>query len=369
MNEDATANPFLGGDSLIRSLNRARIVELSGISDADAALGRSGYDLLSAASLRAQIAGAAERLGLDPARPDLIRRFDACFDDAAARPHAQAIARAYGRRMGCLLLMLRRGEPANRAARPEWSGAHWAFWRSVRRIYVGGGLMAGQLGGHAVEAAQALLADAGEPDLALACAEHAAFLPLLGLARSVAPGVEESVVLDFGQTSIKRGRARYRAGKLEALEVWPAAPTVCVEPIEAEPSDDDVRRRWERIAEVIAASWAGLSHERRSRAAIGLSMACYLFAGHPSPADHGCYGALRRLGPNLSRFVEAELARRLGRAVPVGLLHDGAAAAAAYAGHDQTVVLTLGTAIGNGFPPSGDGARPLADDFTLTICS
>ena len=369
MSADSIANPFLGGDSLVRSLNRARIAALRGVPGGDAVLGRTGYELLSAASLHEQIASAAERLGLDPAGADLIRRLDACFDDPSARPHALAIARAYGRRLGCLLLMLRRGEEANRAARPEWSEAHWAFWRSVRQIYVGGGLVAGNLGRHAVVAARELLAEAGETDLALARAEHAAYLPLIGLARSVPPDSVEGVVLDFGQTSTKRGRSSYRAGRLCAIEVWPAAPTVCGELTETDLSDDDVRQRWDRMASAIAESWGGVPSERRAQAALGICLACYLIDGHPAPADRGCYGVLRRLGPHLASFVERDLGRRLGRAVPVALLHDGAAAAAAYAGQDRAVVITLGTAIGNGFPPPGEAARPLADDFALTTSS
>ena len=90
-------NPFLLEDSAVRSLNRARIVELGGVAAPEGVLGATGYELLSAASLGQQIAAAADRLGLDPAQPDLIRRFDACFGHSQARPHALAIARdAYG---------------------------------------------------------------------------------------------------------------------------------------------------------------------------------------------------------------------------------------------------------------------------------
>src|SRR5262245_57791335 len=122
---DQRTNPFLGEGSLVRSLNRARIVELRGVRADERVIGKTGYELLSAESLGRQIADAADRLHLDPTTPDLMRRFDSCFDHPAARPDALRIARAYGRRLGCLLLMLKRGEAPNRAARPEWSDAHW----------------------------------------------------------------------------------------------------------------------------------------------------------------------------------------------------------------------------------------------------
>lgn len=357
-------NPFLGSDSSVRSLNRARIVALAGVPAADA-LGKSGYDLLSAASLDQQIAAAAAELRIDLALPDRIRQLDGCFDRPDTRPLAQLIAREYGRRLGCLLLMLVRGEPANRAARPDWSGAHWAFWQAQRRVALGGGLLAGQLGAQALAAAQALLAGAGAADLVLERAPFGAHLPLVGLARAAPPGVSRSLLFDFGQTSVKRGWASYEAGRLARVELWPDTPSVCDELFAGEESDSAVERRWERMAELIAEGWAALRPGERQRTAVCIALACYLFGGHPSPHDRGCYGVLQRLGRNLAAFMAESLARRLGQAVPLALLHDGAAAAAVYAGAARTVVITLGTAIGNGFPPDAGAVWPFAPGFRL----
>jgi hypothetical protein len=365
MTTEPSINPFLHGDSPIRSLNRARIVALRGVPAGADVLGMTGYDLLSAAALLRQIVAAADRLRLDLGTPDVIRRFDGCFDDPLALPHARAIAHSYGHRLGCLLLMLKRGEPANRAARPEWSDAHWDFWRGMRRMYLGGGLMEGRLGQYAVETAQALLSDTGVADLALERATYARHLPLLGLARAAPPDMTGSILFDFGQTSVKRGCAHYHTGRLSRLDIWPDSPTVCMEPGTSPERDEEIRHRWRRMLDIIAASWASVPSQQRPCTALGISLACYLFDGHPSLRDHGCYGSLQRLCPHLAMFIADELVRRLGQAVEVALLHDGAAAAAVYAGSDRTVVITLGTALGNGFPPAAGDLRPIADDFAL----
>jgi hypothetical protein len=362
---DPAANPFLYEDSGIRSLNRARIMTLDGVPVEVAVRGRTGFDLLSAASLRQMIIAAADRLHLDPTAPDLIRRFDACFDNSATRALAISIARGYGHRLGCLLLMLKRGEQANRAARPEWSDTHWAFWQALERVYLGGGLLAGRLGGYAVASAQALLAGAGVVDLTLERASFAAYLPLVGLARAATHGTTGSLVFDFGQTWVKRGYAHERAGQLARLDVWPDAPTVCTELFPSHQTDAEILQRWQRMADIIAANWSTVPPNQRPLTAIGISLACYLFDGHPSPRDVGCYGALQRLSPRLATFIEDELAQRLGQAVPISLLHDGTAASAVYAGHERAVIITLGTAIGNGFPPVEHDLRPLAPDFVL----
>lgn len=358
-------NPFLDGDSPIRSLNRARIVALHGVLVDASVLGMTGYDLLSAAALLRQIVAAADRLRLDLDTPDVIRRFDSCFDDPLALPYARAIAHSYGHRLGCLLLMLKRGEPANRAARPEWSDAHWDFWGGVRRIYLGGGLIEGRLGQYAVETAQALLAEAGVADLALERATYARHLSLFGLARAAPPAMTGSILFDFGQTSVKRGCARYHTGQLIRLDLWPDVPSVCTQLGASSEPDEEIRLRWQRMLDIIVASWAAIPSRQRPRTAIGISLACYLFDGHPSPRDHGCYSSLQRLSPHLATFVADELGRRLGQSVEVALLHDGAAAAMVYAGNDRAVVITLGTALGNGFPPAAGDLRPIASDFAM----
>lgn len=365
MSTERLANPFLQGDNTVRSLNRAQLAALPGVAVDDGVLDQRGYDLLSAEALARDIAAAAPALGLDLAAPDPIRRFDRCFDEAAARPHAQAIARAYGRRLGFFLLMLKRGEAANRAARPEWSDAHWAYWGALRGVILGGGLLAGRLGPLAVQAAQAVLDEHGAQALRLRLARHPAQLPLLGLARSAPPTAATLLAFDFGQTSVKRGLAHYRSGALAELQLWPSAAIDCGDLFRPNLSVEAARERWSWMLDLLAASWADLPARAQAQTALGLSLACYLNGGHPAPTELGCYGVLQFLSPHLESFVCREIGRRLGRAVAVVLRHDGTAAAAAYAGETDAIVLMLGTAIGNGFPPSAAGLWPLADGFTL----
>lgn len=232
---------------------------------------------------------------------------------------------------------------------------------------LGGGLLAGRLGAHALAAARALLGSAGVADLAIEHAPFGAYLPLVGLARAAPPAIKRSLVFDFGQTSVKQGWARYKAGRLVQLALWPDAPSVCDGLFAAPESDLAIERRWERMAALIGAGWAALPPGQRQHTAVAIGLACYLFGGHPSPHDRGCYGALQRLNPNLATFIADSLALRLGQPVPLALLHDGAAAATLYAGAERTVVITLGTAIGNGFPPEPGAVWPVAPDFRLLV--
>ncbi len=364
MNSVSPLNPFLDGDPLVRSLNRAVLVALPGVPVPDEMLGKTGYQLLSAQTLQDEIAASALAIGLDPHAPDLIRAFDASLAIPPMHPAATRIAQNYGERLGYFLLMLRRGDAPNRAARPQWTDAHWEFWAQVPRVVVGGGMMSGNLGRLAVKTAYALLA-AYRANLTLDLSPYAAHLPLVGLARAAPSDVTRALVLDFGQTSVKRGLAMYDDGMLLRLDVWPNAPSVCTELFKPEHTLDELRERWRAMQEIIAVSWERVPLENRSTIAVGICISSYLYNGQPAPGDLGCYAVLGRLAPNLEIFMRDELTTRLGMPIPFYLMHDGAAASCAYAGDPNCVVLTLDTAIGNGFPPPAEAAWPLDPQFRV----
>ena len=355
----STANPFLTtGDALARSINRARLVEVPGVMNTDGISGRTAFELLSAAAIAGLIREATGALGLDPADPQLLQSFNGRFDDPRARSAALAVAGAAGRRLGALLLVLWRGDPANRAARPEWSDAHWQYWRGVRRVCIGGGLFAGRLGEAAIPAAASFLAAGGCPIIVERSLWGEA-MPLAGLARHAPPDTARMLLFDFGQTSVKRGLARYRRGVLVELARRPSRPAPDRGTLDEPPAA--TAQRWAAMRELILADWWGLRDAGQFEGtAIGLALAAHLRDGHPLTIDRSGYSRLGRLAPHLAAFVRDDLASALGRFRSFALLHDGLAAASVCAGQPETAVLTLGTAIGAGYPPPEEGLRPVA---------
>jgi hypothetical protein len=301
-----------------------------------------------------QVAG---DLALDPGDPDLFFAFNARYDNPATRDAARALAERMGRRLGYLLLALVRGDAANRAVRPEWDAAHWAYWAGMERAIIAGGLWAGRLGEAALPATQAILQDARCP-LAVERAPLGDALPLLGLARHAPPDAACMLLFDFGHTRVKRGAATYRGGKLVALATQPALPAACATTGSAGQTTDEAQARWRWMADLIAKEWQALEPDvPLARTAIGLSLATHLEAGHPLDSDRSAYSRLAALAPHLATFLRDELAARLGPFRALALLHDGLAAASAYAGAPRTAILILGTAIGVGYAP--DTARGL----------
>jgi hypothetical protein len=298
---EAGDNPFVGkAGAASRSLNRARIEALPGIEVDQDVIGRSAVELLSARAWRSLICQTAGSLALDPADPDLFFAFDACFDNPATQAEARRLAERMGRRLGYLLLMLVCGDAANRAARPDWDAAHWAYWRAMEQVILAGGLWAGKLGEFGLPAVRAMLRESGCA-LRLDRSPFGDALPLVGLARHAPPDTARMLLFDFGHTHVKRGTAFYRDGELATLTARP--PLIASWQVSG-PTDEPLNEAWSRwqwMADLIAAEWRGLdSAAPRQLTAIGVCLAAHLEAGHPLDADRGAYSRLAVLAPHLA---------------------------------------------------------------------
>lgn len=349
-------HPFLEQRPYIRpSLNRARIVDLPGIHLPEEVRGKTGYRLLGSHYLRQRILLVFPELAQ---APDLFRAFGRYLLEKDMR--ALAIGEQYGRSLGYLLLMLKRGDAINRVVRRDWHDVHWDFWAGISTIWLGGGLMAGQLGQITAVAAQDVLRRHDFVDVAVRRAPYAAQLPLVGVARTAPADAQAILVFDFGQTWLKRAVAVFEDGVLTALHSLPSLPARCTS-IDQQMDRGVAERTAVSLVQAVAQSWA------EAQAAgwhlspyVAASIACYLVNGHPAlEGDMDCYGRLQLLAPNLSRYLTEEVRKLVAAPLTLKLFHDGTAAALTYAGDAHTTVLTLGTAIGNGFPPEAAGLRPL----------
>jgi len=248
------------------------------------------------------------------------------------------------------------------ALRPEWNRTHWDFIGRTAAFVIGGGLVSGQIGPLAVSAAREVLVEHGFEAVEVTLSPYGIYMALVGLARTAPVGSNQMVVLDFGHSTVKRGIARLEGGDLVALEAYPSLPSPC---LKGSGSDlPAARARWDDMRSAIVEMCR--CHSTGESLAVGIGLASYLKEGHPFPGDRGCYGSLQQLAPNLEHFMLRELTAVLRTAgVNLSLLHDGTAAASAHAGAQNTVALSLGTGIGNGFAPSESGYRPVRSPLEI----
>jgi hypothetical protein len=351
------------------SLNRVRIVDLPGVALEASVKGKTAYELLSAQALTDYLREHANALGLDAGHSDaapLPVAFDRCFeaDDKHIRAAAEEAAGHFGRRLGYLILTLKRGDATNRRAREEWDDTYWAYWASIREIWLGGGLVSGHLGRRLWQYAQTVLAEAGTLDCALHLSAYPSALPLVGAARCFPPESWAGLVFDFGHSYIKRACALYESGTLMILHLLSPLAADWAEPAEDQAGQS---RRWaERMIDVVADTWQATRPSGLTPAAVMVaSIASYVVDGQPAAYDRGIYAQLRAISDNLGRWLSQHVGERVERPVEIGLLHDGTAAARTYAGTAHAAVIMLGTGLGVGFPPRTDELRPLFPAFQV----
>jgi hypothetical protein len=323
----------------VASLNRLRFTALSGLPIPARMIDWAAYALLSARALA-----------------DLTARSDSA-DDAAQR---------YGERLGWLLVTLRLGDPVSRAARPDWDKSYWRHWAGVTTVYLGGGIVSGQIGQQIAEQAARTLAGAGMSECRVLVAPWPEQLPLTGAARSVPDAPAAAAVFDFGQSFVKQAVARYRDGTVMDLVLLPRQRATLPEfPPGTEPTVEQTRVLADSIVEVMAETWRPVrSVEPDVSSTIVASIACYLHDGQPMVRRGDAYAYLLDLTDNVADWLSERVSEATGQPLTIRLLHDGTAAATALAGEPHAAVIMLGTALGVGFPPSSDSGRPLAPDFT-----
>ena len=354
------------------SLNRMPMAPLPGVALEADAVGQPASALLSLEALARGIRRRAPMLRIDAEHVDdtqLPLMLDRCFASnvPGVRAGLEEIAATFGRRLGHLVLTLKRGDSASRAARPDWDAGYWRHWAGVRRIWVGGGLVGGRLGPCIIRHAEEYLVTGGEVECALAVAEHSAVLPLIGAARSVPAEYGAALVFDFGSTAIKRARASYENGALSALRLLSPAPVRSLTPERLDGNSDvDLLQRASRIATLLAETWQEQAEVEPDLApSLICSLACYVAGNHPLPRQGGFYAALHAVAGNLGRWLSPEVSARLTRPIEVILLHDGTAAARTYAGVRNAAVIMMGTALGAGYPQNVGELWPVAPSFVV----
>jgi hypothetical protein len=216
------------------------------------------------------------------------------------------------------------------------------------------------------EQAERTLANVNIRDCSVMVARWPEHLPLIGAART-AEDTSATVVLDFGHSFVKRACARQQDGALTTLRLLPRVParwTDLAGP--TEPPIGDVRRLADFMVETMADTWrTARVTEPEVSSVVVASVASYVRDGQPLPRQGGAYPQLLRLSDDVGGWLSARLSEALDNPMTVRLLHDGTAAGHALAGQEHAAVITLGTALGVGFPPAAGSLRPLAPRFEV----
>ena len=365
------------------SINRVRIVDLPGIPTDTAARGALAYHLLSGPALIRYAQTAGEDLNLparlrtaDPELPQTRQTLPRAVDralhhaDPLVRQAAVAIARRLGRNLAYILLTLHRGDEVNRASRADWGPGEWEVWSHIRRIWMGGGIISGDLGTEIIAHANATLrsADCGT-DLTVTRTPRPRNMPLLGAARYLPPhhaSEWHALCMDLGQTSAKCAVATVVQGTLKRLLRLPSAP-VSWQWRNDPTAGHDISGR--DVLNFAARAIAGGVTQAQARGLqvvedVAISIAAYTEGGRL--LGNGIYAHMNRLATDVRPLLADRVMALGGGRHRCHIVHDGTAAAALHAGMPHSAVIVVGTALGVGFPPESEaGLITVARDLWI----
>lgn len=341
------------------SVNRIRLVKLPVYGVDDSVEGLTVKEFFSNKLIIETIKKNADALHIDAESvtekrlPVELNRKADDENDPSGAALARDIMTVFGRRLGLLLLALRFGEKENREAKTDWSERHWEYWAQVRDIILVGGLASGRFGEILREQVGSVFALAGVLPYNIILYDNSSQVAVLGCASCIKGGDGVYVVMDFGQTGIKRSYVEKRGDEIESVRELETIPSINME--WEMPSENERERQAKELHAYLCSAVertyleAKLETKREPRGEIIISIASYAKGGELN-RERGGYAKLCALGSSYGEIISLELSGRLRRDVNVRFIHDGTAVALNFRDRKNTVCLSIGSYFGIGFP-------------------
>jgi hypothetical protein len=345
-------NPFIVSHHQISktSLNDAILVDLPGVGLPASLKGGRVGDLVSAEAAINMIDEHRDIIKIPADVPKEKLTFELIRiskEKGSYAKQAVKVANEYAMRVVYLLMLLVRGDQCNREVRKDWDDTHWDYWKSVRSIYMAGGLSSGIFG----ELIKANFEKYIGPPRALYLIGNRGYMSLLGAART-SYNIPDGKVLgfDFGGTNIKRGIIDVHNGRMVKLTILPPLKVERDESVFSEKNDKTRAYVRKLFYGTIQDSLFEYKNVLKDQWGISISIANYI--ANDDVIERTYYGNLAEYDEGLN--LKGRIIKRIGikglREENIRIFHDGSSAAACINDSKPYVVLALGTAIAAGFP-------------------
>lgn len=264
---------------------------------------------------------------------------------------AMEIALKFGNRLGIILLTLKQGRIGNRQAFKAWSNKHWDYWRNIENVILVGGLANGYLGEKIIEQAKIPFENAKEKPYNIVRFENASHVGVMGCSKLIKSKNGLHIVLDLGQTGIKRTIVKMNNGEIGDTVHLKTLPSKYMDIEIADEKEKNVQalELHKYIVGIIADTYNSAAELGKVGSEIIVSIANYTIGGKLN-TQRGGYSKLGLLYPNYAECLSEDVSGRLKRQVNVKLIHDGTAVALYFSGYKNAVCMTMGTFFGIGFP-------------------
>lgn len=340
------------------SVNRVRLAKLPVYGIDDSIEGLTVKEIFSTRLVIEEIEKNADALGIALDKENrkhlpklLVKKLDS--ENIYIADKAMSIIEKFGNRLGLIFLTLKKGEEENRRAREDWSDEHWDYWAQVEEIILVGGLASGRFGDILRRQVLYVFSLQNEKPYTITLYDNAVDMGVLGCATQVKATDGVNVVMDFGQTNIKRCFFTKTNGEITEIKT--------LEPYPSKYMDWEIADKVERLHQakklhryLIKAvedtyNTAKKISKTEPNNEIVISIASYTVDGKLNNERSG-YSKLCELGENYAECLWWELSGTLRKDVIIKLIHDGTAIALNFSDKKNTVCLSLGSYFGIGFP-------------------
>ena len=358
-------NPFIQWDSTFKceylsticSVNKVKLGKLPLYGIDDSIEGKLAGDILSAASFINIIKENASALKMDFTKYNdvqLPKMLNKCLmsDDINIRAQAERVVDIFGNRLALVLLTLRAGEQENRALRSDWNSTHWEYWANVKNIIIVGGIAAHELGKRFAMCINRLFAIKKVKKAGIVLFENSINAGILGCAEILKLNDGCALLFDMGQTNIKSGIVIKRNGVTQEIKPLDVRPSLYTETniTNIDENLKNAKLLHENITKTICESYLlAIKQGIQLSDKITISIANYI-VGSRLATNRGGYAKLALLCDNYTEFLEKSIFEKLGKNIKIQLIHDGTAMSKCFTNISDSVCLSLGTAIGVGFP-------------------
>ncbi len=337
------------------SLNKMVIARVPVRGIDDSVEGKAVSQIFSSSVIVDEIMLNRERLKIseDIERKKLPFMLMECFNskDEQVYECAREIAIKFGKRLGLILLTLKTGLPENKAVRQCWNDSHWEYWKSIESIIAVGGLTSGEFGKELVRVAEKVCIVNGKPAYKIIIFENAYNTGVIGCARLLNNPNGINLLMDFGQTNMKRSIVKRENFEIVSIENLPIVPSRYMD-WDIEDAEEKHRQAvllHRHIMQAVVDAYCNAERKGKVNPEIVISIASYTHNG-VLDENRGGYAKLCVLYKNYGEYLSEELSSVLKTQVNVTLVHDGTAVALCFADYKNSVCVTLGTFVGVGFP-------------------
>lgn len=260
------------------------------------------------------------------------------------------IATFFGKRLGLILLTLKTALPENRKVRPDWNDKHWEYWKSIKNIITVGGLTNGNFGKIIVDEAQKLCTFGENLAYKITAFDNSSHIGIMGCAKLLENYNGINILLDLGQTNMKRSIVTRKNREITNIKNLPSIPSKYMKWIinDNEEKEKQARLLHRYIVRVITDTYKEASYLGKVENEIVISIANYTHGGVLDDTRGG-YAKLAVLYKNYADYLSEELSGILKTSIKIKLVHDGTAVSLNFLDYPESVCITLGTFLGVGF--------------------